>query len=165
MVKKFLNSLTTKINFIKSFDKKIEELNNRPTNLSAETPEALLEEYKHKIAAENDVNILEKIKEDFVRPDVLDELSKEFYANLEDLYAEANILDKAEKLKEKYILDLKKLDVEHDAINEKALELQREYLVVAQELGFSQREAEFKLRLYLRESGARIVSREKIYID
>ena len=167
MVKEFLNSLIEKVDYIKSFDEKIESLQNKTESATDvyKSPSDLLKKYKAQIEAENDIKVLESLKKEFLRPDILEELSKEFYKNLDEVYSKYDTLSKAEKLKEKYIADLKSLEIENTKMNNQALELQREYLQVARGLGFDDREVSNKLTVHWRTGGARIVAKEPIYLD
>ena len=167
MVKNFLNSLLEKVDYIKSFDEKIESLQTKVETVTEDhkSPADLLKKYKAQIEAENDIKVLEGLKAEFVKPDILGELANEFYKNLEEIYSKYSTLEKAEKLKEKYIADLKSLEIENTKMNNQALELQREYLQVARGLGFDDREVSNKLTVHWRTGGARIVAKEPIYLD
>ena len=167
MVKNFLNSLLEKVDYIKSFDEKIESLKNKAESTTEvyKSPADLLKKYKAQIEAENDIKVLEGLKAEFVRPNVIEELSKEFYKNLDEVYSKYDTLSKAEKLKEKYIADLKALDLENDKMNNEAIQLQMEYVKVANGLGFSSNEVTSELRVHHRSGGARIVAKEPIYLD
>ena len=166
MVKNFLNSLLEKVDYIKSFDEKIESLQTKVETVTEDhkSPADLLKKYKAQIEAENDIKVLEGLKAEFVRPNVIEELSKEFYKNLEEIYSKYDTLSKAEKLKEKYIADLKALDLENDKMNNEAIQLQMEYVKVAEGLGFSSNEVTNELRIHWRQGGARIVAKEPIYL-
>ena len=167
MVKNFLNSLLEKVDYIKSFDEKIEGLQNKAESATEDhkSPSDLLKKYKLQLEVEQDIKILESLKAEFIKPDVLGELANEFYKNLEEIYSKYSTLEKAEKLKEKYIADLKSLEIENTKMNNQALELQREYLQVARGLGFDDREVSNKLTVHWRTGGARIVAKEPVYLD
>ena len=167
MVKNFLNSLLEKVDYIKSFDEKIESLQTKVETVTEDhkSPADLLKKYKAQIEAENDIKVLESLKKEFLRPDVLQQLSEEFYKNLNEIYAQYNSLGKAEELKKKFIEDLKKIDAENSKMNEEAIALQRQYIDAATQLGYSPAEAEYKMSVHWRESGSRIILREPFYID
>ena len=167
MVKEFLNSLLEKVDYIKSFDEKIESLKNKVETVTEDhkSPSDLLKKYKAQIEAENDIKVLEGLKAEFVKPDILGELANEFYKNLEEIYSKYDTLSKAEKLKEKYIADLKALDLENDKMNNEAIQLQMEYVKVAEGLGFSSNEVTSELRVHWRSGGARLISKVPIYLD
>ena len=167
MIKEILNSLTEKIQYLQSFDEKIESLKNKAESATQvyESPADLLKKYKAKIETENDIKVLEGLKAEFIKPDVLDGLSDEFYKNLNEVYSKYDSLKKAELLKKKFLEDLKKIDAENSKMNEEAIALQRQYIDVATKLGYSPAEAEYKMSVHWRESGSRIILREPFYID
>ena len=166
MVKNFLNSLLEKVDYIKSFDEKIEGLQNKAESATEvyKSPSDLLKKYKLQLEVEQDIKILESLKAEFVKPDILGGLANEFFKNLEEIYSKYDTLSKAEKLKEKYIADLKALDLENDKMNNEAYELQREYVKVAEGLGFSANEVTNELRVHWRQGGAKIVAKEPIHL-
>ena len=167
MVKEFLNSLLEKVDYIKSFDEKIESLQNKVETVTEDhkSPSDLLKKYKLQLEVEQDIKILESLKAEFIKPDVLDGLSDEFYKNLNEVYSKYDSLKKAELLKKKFLEDLKKIDAENSKMNEEAIALQRQYIDVATKLGYSPAEAEYKMSVHWRESGSRIILREPFYID
>ena len=166
MVKNFLNSLIEKVDYIKSFDEKIESLQTKVETVTEDhkSPADLLKKYKLQLEVEQDIKVLESLKAEFVKPDILGGLANEFFKNLEEIYSKYDTLSKAEKLKEKYIADLKALDLENDKMNNEAIQLQMEYVKVAEGLGFSANEVTNELKVHWRSGGARLISKEAIHL-
>ena len=71
MVKEFLNSLIEKVDYIKSFDEKIESLQNKVETVTEDhkSPSDLLKKYKLQLEVEQDIKILESLKAEFIKPD------------------------------------------------------------------------------------------------
>ena len=160
------NSLKAKVDILKAFDKEIADKREKIKNTDSVDPKKLLKEYQDNLKLNSDIKQLEEIRETFTRPDVLENLVSEFCSNVTLLEKEAHTLtEKAEELRKDYINSLKALDVKHYELQDKFTDLRQEYISTATELGFEQSEVEFKLQSHFASSGARIISREGIYLD
>lgn len=170
MGKSFLESLKGKVGIIRKFDEEIAARKNKGklnvVNTDAVDPKELLKKYQEEMKAKEETEILEAIKKDFTRPDILGQLQTEFYENVSLLEVESNKLtEEANELKTKYKADLKELDNKHSEIANKHMRLRNEYLGICEELGFDYGEAETKFGWMFASSGAANVSRESHSIN
>lgn len=167
MVKKILETMKSKISLLGQFDNEISARKVKPSVFSIEEnidPNTLLEKYKQDLEREKEIEILNKLKSEYTRPEVLGQLAYECNQIGQALKDEANnIYLEAEKLKADYEAELRDMDKKFDVLQNKYFENISEYDKTIEALGFEQHE--FKPDRHFLTSGARIIARQNISID
>lgn len=166
---KLLDSLKEKVQFLKSFDSEIDskkkELENSTKASVLKDAKLLLEEYSERAKIETDVKALEQMKEQFMKPDVLNELAEELLSETSYAYDELKeISEECEKAKQEYIEKLRVLDKQHEKLMGELEAKRKQYEDVCCELGHSWHVARSKLHIPISASPAEYTSREKIYL-
>lgn len=166
-----LKALKEKVEFLKGFDSEIstrkQGLEKKSKGIILEDAQTLLNKYKAQQEVEADVKILEELKGQFLKPNVLGDLAAELLEETKFAYDElANLREACEQAKKNYTNTLKELNEKHYSLMKEIQAKKSEYENVAIELGFEY--AETKSKLHIPEnyvSYAECTSKEPIYLD
>lgn len=166
-MRKRLNELIAKASNLLSYADKVEVLNEQKKELKYKNVDEDLEIYKNNKKIDEDIIIINEMKNSLKVPEHLLELEEEYLNELSKLETKnTEMLVEAENCKTEYVDKLNKISESYEnVIVPKHNELRTKYEALAKNLGFEVEEYGSKFDRGLSADPGRIIAREKIYID